>query len=62
MNLTPREIYKLQVFVVAELACKRKARGLNSTIPKRSPLCARAILRRLGKKKKADDEVEEAQV
>jgi len=33
MNLTPREIDKLHVFMAAELARKRKARGLKLNHP-----------------------------
>lgn len=44
MNLTPREIDKLQVFVVAELARKRKARGLKLNYPEAVALISEAIL------------------
>lgn len=44
MNLTPRELDKLQVFVVAELARKRKARGLKLNYPEAVALISEAIL------------------
>lgn len=44
MNLTPRELDKLTVFVVAELARKRKARGLKLNYPEASALISEAIL------------------
>ena len=33
MNLTPRELDKLSVFVVAEVARRRKARGIKLNYP-----------------------------
>ena len=44
MNLTPREIDKLHVFMVAELARKRKARGLKLNHPESVALIADHIL------------------
>ena len=44
MNLTPREIDKLHVFMVAELARKRKARGLKLNHPESVALIAEHIL------------------
>ena len=37
MLLTPTELERLTIFSAAELARKRRAKGLNSTIPRRSP-------------------------
>jgi len=44
MNLTPREIDKLHVFMAAELARKRKARGLKLKHPESVALIADHIL------------------
>lgn len=44
MNLTPRELDKLPIFVVAELARKRKARGLKLNYPEAVALISEAIL------------------
>jgi len=44
MNLTPREIDKLHIYVVAELARKRKARGLKLNYPEAVSLICEAIL------------------
>lgn len=44
MNLTPRETDKLMVFVVAELARKRRARGLKLNYPEAVALISEAIL------------------
>ena len=44
MNLTPREIDKLHVFMAAELAKKRKARGLKLNHPESVALIADHIL------------------
>jgi urease subunit gamma len=44
MNLTPREVDKLQVFVVAELARRRKARGLKLNYPEAVALISEAIM------------------
>ena len=44
MNLTPREIDKLHVFMVAELARKRKGRGLKLNHPESVALIADHIL------------------
>lgn len=44
MNLTPREIDKLSIYVVAELARKRKARGLKLNYPEAVSLISEAIL------------------
>jgi urease subunit gamma len=44
MNLTPREIDKLQIYVVAELARKRRARGLKLNYPEAVSLISEAIL------------------
>jgi len=44
MNLTPREIDKLHVFMAAELARKRKARGLKLNHPESVALIADHIL------------------
>ena len=44
MYLTPREMYKLHVFMVAELARKRKARGLKLNHPEAVALIADHIL------------------
>ena len=44
MNLTPREIAKLHVFMAAELARKRKARGLKLNHPESVALIADHIL------------------
>ena len=43
MNLTPREVDKLHVYVVAELARKRKARGLKLNYPEAVSLISEAI-------------------
>jgi len=44
MNLTPREIDKFHVFIAAELARKRKARGLKLNHPESVALIADHIL------------------
>lgn len=44
MNLTPRELDKLLVFVVAEMARKRRARGLKLNYPEAVALISEAIL------------------
>ena len=44
MNLTPRELDKLYIYVVAELARKRKARGLKLNYPEAVSLITEAIL------------------
>lgn len=44
MNLTPRELDKLPIFVVAELARKRQARGLKLNYPEAVALICEAIL------------------
>jgi urease subunit gamma len=44
MNLTPRELDKLHVFVVAELARKRRARGLKLNYPEAVALISETIL------------------
>ena len=44
MNLTPRELDKLYVFMTAELARKRKARGLKLNHPESVALIADHIL------------------
>ena len=44
MNLTPREMDKLHVFMAAELARKRKARGLKLNHPESVALIADHIL------------------
>jgi urease subunit gamma len=44
MNLTPRELDKLHIYVVAELARKRKARGLKLNYPEAVSLITEAIL------------------
>lgn len=44
MFLTPKEIDKLQIFVVAELARRRKARGLKLNHPEAVALIADHIL------------------
>jgi urease subunit gamma len=43
MNLTPGEVDKLHVYVVAELARKRKARGLKLNYPEAVSLISEAI-------------------
>jgi urease subunit gamma len=44
MNLTPREMDKLHIFVAAELARKRKGRGLKLNHPESVALIADHIL------------------
>lgn len=44
MNLTPREIDKLYIFVAAELARKRKARGLKLNYPEAIALISDHVL------------------
>ena len=44
MNLTPREVDKLQIYVVAEIARKRRARGLKLNSPEAVSLITEAIL------------------
>lgn len=44
MNLTPRELEKLSVFVVAELARRRKARGVKLNYPEAVALITDAII------------------
>ena len=44
MNLTPRELDKLPIFVVAELARKRKARGLKLNYPEAMAVITAEIL------------------
>lgn len=44
MNLTPQELDKLSVFIVAELARKRKARGLKLNYPEAVALIAETLL------------------
>ena len=44
MNLTPREIDKLHIFMTAELARKRKARGLKLNHPESVALIADHIV------------------
>ncbi|HJN20409.1 MAG TPA: urease subunit gamma [Candidatus Nitrosopelagicus sp.] len=44
MNLTPRELDKLHVFMIAELARKRKARGLKLNHPESVAIIADHIL------------------
>lgn len=44
MNLTPRELDKLSIYVVAELARKRRARGLKLNYPEAVALISEAIL------------------
>ena len=44
MNLTPRELDKLYVFMTAELARKRKARGLKLNHPESVAIIADHIL------------------
>jgi len=44
MNLTPRELDKLHVFMTAELARKRKARGLKLNHPESVTIIADHIL------------------
>ncbi len=44
MNLTPRELDKLHVFMTAELARKRKARGLKLNHPESVAIIADHIL------------------
>jgi urease subunit gamma len=44
MNLTPREIDKLLVFVAAEMARKRRERGLKLNYPEAVALISEAIL------------------
>lgn len=43
MNLTPREIDKLHVYVVAELARKRRERGVKLNYPEAVSLISEAI-------------------
>lgn len=43
MNLTPREVDKLHVYVVAEIARKRKARGVKLNYPEAVSLITEAI-------------------
>ncbi len=44
MMLTPRESEKLLVYVAADLARKRKARGLKLNVPEATALITEAIL------------------
>lgn len=44
MNLSPQELDKLQIFLVAELARRRKARGLKLNYPEAVTLITDAIL------------------
>jgi urease subunit gamma len=44
MMLTPREIEKLMVYVAADLARKRKARGLKLNVPEAVALITEAML------------------
>lgn len=44
MMLTPRETEKLMVYVAAELARKRKARGLRLNVPESVALITEAML------------------
>lgn len=44
MNLSPQELDKLQIFLVAELARRRKARGLKLNYPEAVALITDAIL------------------
>jgi urease subunit gamma len=44
MMLTPRESEKLMVYVAAELARKRKARGLKLNVPESVALITEALL------------------
>lgn len=44
MNLTPRELDKLHVYVVAEVARKRQGRGLKLNYPEAVALICEAIL------------------
>lgn len=43
MNLTPREVDKLHIYVVAELARKRRNRGLKLNYPEAISLISEAI-------------------
>ena len=43
MNLTPREVDKLHIYVVAELARKRRARGVKLNYPEAVSLISEAI-------------------
>ncbi len=44
MHLTPREVDKLHIFVVADLARRRRARGLRLNCVEATALIAEAIL------------------
>lgn len=44
MQLTPREIEKLIVFVAADLARRRRARGLRLNVPEATALIAEAMI------------------
>src|ERR671936_1750412 len=44
MMLTPREIDKLSIYVVADLARRRRARGLRLNVAEATALIAEAIL------------------
>jgi urease subunit gamma len=44
MMLTPREVEKLMVYVAADLARKRKARGLKLNVPESVALITEAML------------------
>ena len=44
MNLTPREQEKLLIYVAAQLACERRARGLKLNYPEAMALITGAIL------------------
>jgi urease subunit gamma len=44
MMLTPREVEKLMVYVAADLARKRKARGLKLNVPESVALITEALL------------------
>ena len=44
MMLTPREMDKLAIYVVADLARRRKGRGLRLNVPEATALIAEALL------------------
>ena len=44
MMLTPREVEKLMIYVAADLARKRKARGLKLNVPESVALITEAML------------------
>ncbi|MCX6021242.1 MAG: urease subunit gamma, partial [Chloroflexi bacterium] len=44
MMLTPRELDKLSIYVIADLARRRRARGLKLNLPEATALITEALL------------------